>query len=214
MAKTSPEQQFVASHYREEGFKADGLRTYAKYRDLGIAAATNGMVQAHVIRLLPPFRAEVVSKRHYHEVDFQMVYVLKGWMKTELEGQGPMLMKEGSCWIQPPGVKHAVLRRIGLGVVFRRAVAAELASGCLVTLSVPGLSMGEQFLLIYRSRDHLTPLARNLAARLRADATVGASNAARADTAPSAARASEPMVRPPAVRPDHPCTEPGSGCAG
>jgi len=92
------------------------------------------------------------------------------------------------------GVKHAVLRRIGLGVVFRRAVAAELASGCLVTLSVPGLSMAEQFLLIYRSRDHLTPLARNLAERLRAHATVSASRAAGADTAPSGARASEPYA--------------------
>jgi quercetin dioxygenase-like cupin family protein len=23
-----------------------------------------------------------VSKRHYHDVDFQMVYVLKGWIST------------------------------------------------------------------------------------------------------------------------------------
>src|SRR5262249_60935851 len=47
---------------------------------LGIAQATNGMVRAHVIRFIPPCRPEEVSKRHYHDVDFQMVYVLKGWI--------------------------------------------------------------------------------------------------------------------------------------
>jgi Cupin domain len=102
-----PSQRFTASHYREEDFKT-GLRAYAKYRDLGISGATDGMVQAHVIRFAPPFRAEEVSKRHYHEVDFQMVYVLKGWIKTEFDGVGEMVMREGSCWIQPPRIEHAV----------------------------------------------------------------------------------------------------------
>ena len=102
-------QKFAVSHRREEDFKTNGLRAYARYRDLGTNEATHGMVQAHVIRLLPPFRREDVSKRHYHEVDFQMVYVLKGWLETELNGQGAIVMKEGSCWIQPPGIEHAVL---------------------------------------------------------------------------------------------------------
>ena len=107
-AKARPKQTFTASHHREEDFE-EGLRSYAKYRDLGMSRATNGMVQAHVIRFVPPCRPEVVSKRHYHEVDFQMVYVLKGWIKTELEGQGAIVMRAGSCWLQPPRIEHAVL---------------------------------------------------------------------------------------------------------
>jgi hypothetical protein len=99
---------FVASHHRDGDFK-QGLRRYAKYRDLGISAATGGMVQAHVIRFVPPCRPEEVSKRHYHEVDFQMVYVLKGWIKTELDGEGAHVMRAGSCWIQPPRIEHVVL---------------------------------------------------------------------------------------------------------
>jgi len=79
--QTKLRQRFVVSHHREEDFEG-GLRRYAKYRDLGIAQATNGMVRAHVIRFVPPCRPEEVSKRHYHDVDFQMVYVLKGWIKT------------------------------------------------------------------------------------------------------------------------------------
>ena len=106
--KAPPKQTFTASHHREEDFKV-GLRRYAKYRDLGISGATNGMVQAHVIRFVPPCRPEEVSKRHYHDVDFQMVYVLKGWIKTELDGQGEIVMRAGSCWIQPPRIEHVVL---------------------------------------------------------------------------------------------------------
>lgn len=102
-------QRFTVSHLREEDFRADGLRDYAQYRDLGIAAATNGLAQAHVIRLVPPCNPDVVSKRHYHDVQFQMVYVLKGWMRNEFEGQGEHVMRAGSCWIQPPGIKHTVL---------------------------------------------------------------------------------------------------------
>jgi quercetin dioxygenase-like cupin family protein len=41
--------------------------------------------------------------------EFQMVYVLKGWVKTYIEGQGETLMKEGSSWTQPPRVKHLIM---------------------------------------------------------------------------------------------------------
>jgi hypothetical protein len=102
-------QTFVATHFDERDFKQEGLRRYAKYRDLGIAAATNGLAQAHVIRLIPPCDPAEVSKRHFHDVDFQMIYVLKGWMKGEYEGAGVVTMREGSCWLQPPRIKHTVL---------------------------------------------------------------------------------------------------------
>jgi mannose-6-phosphate isomerase-like protein (cupin superfamily) len=107
-ARPRAKQRFTVSHHSEAGFDA-GLRRYAKYRDLGINAATNGLVQAHVIQFVPPCRPEEVSKLHYHDVEFQMVYVLKGSIKTELEGQGAITMRQGSCWIQPPRVKHKVL---------------------------------------------------------------------------------------------------------
>jgi hypothetical protein len=107
-ARKRPAQKFTVSHHREDGFEG-GLRRYAKYRDLGIADATRGMVRAHVIRFVPPCRPEEVSKRHYHDVDFQMVYVLKGWIKTELDGQGAIVMRQGSAWIQPPRIEHVVL---------------------------------------------------------------------------------------------------------
>jgi mannose-6-phosphate isomerase-like protein (cupin superfamily) len=106
-AKSKP-QRFAFSHLREEDFD-QGLRAYARYRDLGLAPATGGMVQAHVIRMIPPFRPEEVSTPHFHDVDFQMIYVLKGWMTTNFEGEGTHTFYAGSCWIQPPKIKHTVL---------------------------------------------------------------------------------------------------------
>ena len=108
-AAKRPRQRIAISHHREEDFKADGLRTYAQYRDLGIADASHGLAQAHVIRLIGPCNPAEVSKLHYHDVEFQMVYVLKGWVKTYMEGQGETLMRQGSAWTQPPRIKHLLL---------------------------------------------------------------------------------------------------------
>ena len=106
--RTRIKQRVAISHYRDQDFAPNGLRAYAHYRDLGIAEATGGLAQAHVIRLKGPCNPAEVSKLHFHDVEFQMVYVLKGWVKTYLEGQGETLMKEGSCWTQPPKIKHLI----------------------------------------------------------------------------------------------------------
>jgi mannose-6-phosphate isomerase-like protein (cupin superfamily) len=107
--RVRPRQSIAISHYREDDFKADGLRTYAKYRDLGVVEASSGVARAHVIRLIGPCDPEVVSKLHFHDVDFQMVYVLKGWVKTYLEGVGETTFQSGSSWTQPPRVKHLIM---------------------------------------------------------------------------------------------------------
>ena len=105
---TSETQQFTVSHLKECDFKTGGLRSYSSYRDLGIAMATNGIATANVIRMTAPF-SEGFSNWHRHDVQFQLVYVLKGWFKNEFEGHGVHTMKEGSCWIQPPNIRHTVL---------------------------------------------------------------------------------------------------------
>ena len=66
-----PKQKFNVSHHREEDFD-QGLRSYAKYRDLGMAAATGGMVQAHVIRFIPPYRAVPLARRN-HALQFGVI---------------------------------------------------------------------------------------------------------------------------------------------
>jgi mannose-6-phosphate isomerase-like protein (cupin superfamily) len=107
--RARPKQRIAVSHHRDEDFKADGLRAYATYRDLGVADATAGLARAHVIRLIGPCNPAEVSKLHFHDVEFQMVYVLKGWVKTYMDGHGETLMKQGSAWTQPPRIRHMIL---------------------------------------------------------------------------------------------------------
>ena len=67
---TDAPQRFVISHHNEADFETGGLRDYSAYRDLGVAAATNGLVKAHVIRMIAPFRTDL-SLRHHHNVQFR-----------------------------------------------------------------------------------------------------------------------------------------------
>jgi quercetin dioxygenase-like cupin family protein len=100
-------QVFAYSHHRDEDFKG-GLRPNARYRDLGFAKATNGAAVAHVIRFQPPCTDEIRAW-HVHDVEFQMVYVLKGWVEPQMEGHEPIRMVAGSSWIQPPMIRHRVV---------------------------------------------------------------------------------------------------------
>jgi quercetin dioxygenase-like cupin family protein len=109
MVKTSTTtaQQFAFSHLKGGDFK-EGLRSYAKYRDLGFAAATQGAAVAQVIRFVPPCTDDV-RVWHTHDVEFQMIYVLKGSITTEMEGHPPETMVAGSSWMQPPKIRHRVV---------------------------------------------------------------------------------------------------------
>jgi quercetin dioxygenase-like cupin family protein len=84
-----------------------GLRPHFEYRDLGIDHATEGKVLAQVIRARQ--RSEGSGDEHVHELDFQMVYILKGWMKTWFEGVGERTLAVGDCMYQRPGIAHRVL---------------------------------------------------------------------------------------------------------
>jgi hypothetical protein len=101
--------KFLVNHLREEDFKPDGLRHYARYRDLGVKDATHGMAVAHVIRFQGPCDPKVTSKLHRHAADFQLIYVLKGSIRSEFEGHGVHTMTAGDAWLQPKNIKHKVL---------------------------------------------------------------------------------------------------------
>jgi len=98
--------KFSVNHAVDGGFDG-GLRAFFEYRDLGIKEATAGLVVAHVIRAVPG--TDAVPQRHHHEVNFQMVYVLKGWIKFHYEGVGEVTLTAGSCVHQPPGIRHTEL---------------------------------------------------------------------------------------------------------
>src|SRR5712671_1953379 len=96
------------SHLESSAFLRRGLRGYFEYRDLGIARATRGKVVAHVIRARPGKAPH--GEWHRHDCKLQFVYVLKGWVLFEYEGIGKVMMKAGSCFHQPPNIRHRELR--------------------------------------------------------------------------------------------------------
>lgn len=101
-------QAFTISHADASAFEGAGLRPFFEYRDLGIEAATKGKFAAHVIRAVPG--AESPAQWHTHDLDFQMAFVLKGWVVFEYEGEGEHILRAGSCVLQPPGIRHREVR--------------------------------------------------------------------------------------------------------
>jgi mannose-6-phosphate isomerase-like protein (cupin superfamily) len=105
---SEPRQLFSISRAEEAVFRT-GLRSFMEYRDLGIERATHGKFRAHVIRIKkdgPGAHDLHTTGLHQHRCDFQMFYVLKGWMKFVYEGQGEQVVRAGDCVLQPAAIVH------------------------------------------------------------------------------------------------------------
>jgi mannose-6-phosphate isomerase-like protein (cupin superfamily) len=103
-----PKQRFSANLAKDAVYK-QGLRSFMEYRDLGIENATHGKFRAHVIRIKKESSGHHdlhTTGLHQHLCDFQMFYVLKGWIKFIYEGEGEHTFSEGDCVLQPPGIVH------------------------------------------------------------------------------------------------------------
>jgi len=103
-------QKFVVSHADESEFVTHHYRNYLQMRDLGVAGATEGQVAIHIAKVIKPFRPGDDVGAHYHKAAFQYFFVLKGWQRMAFEGQKEeIVMRAGSGWVQPTGIKHEVL---------------------------------------------------------------------------------------------------------
>ena len=93
------------------------------YRDL-IPGRLNGKVIASHIRLLED--GPVADYVHYHKIEFQMIYCLKGRIEVVYEDQGPPFWLEaGDCVVQPPEIRHRVLFAEGTAEVLEVSMPAE-----------------------------------------------------------------------------------------
>ncbi|HAT85895.1 MAG TPA: cupin [Rhizobiales bacterium] len=98
------DHKFGLHKAKEADFVKEGLRAFFSYRDLGVEEATNGDFAAHVIRA-----EELIDKpggKHTHQLEFQMVYMLKGWAKFWYEDKGECVLEVGDCVYQRPGIVH------------------------------------------------------------------------------------------------------------
>src|SRR5690606_2683446 len=104
---TSSRPRAIISHLNNATFER-GLREFFEYRDLGVAQATGGAYSVHVIRALAGHEASGVP--HLHQLDFQFVYVLQGWVEFEYEQTGVVRLEQGDSVYQPAGIRHREIR--------------------------------------------------------------------------------------------------------
>ena len=95
--------KFVVNKSNENNFK-QGLWSFFEYSDLGFDLATNGDYGANIIRAVPG--KNPVGQWHSNAVNFQMVYIIDGWVKFEYEEEGVFILKKGDSVLQPPNIKH------------------------------------------------------------------------------------------------------------
>lgn len=99
--------KFSVQHEKDSKFVKGGLRSFFDYRDLEMVDATGGRFHAHIARANAP--CTTGTGRHRHDLDFQFIYILKGWLVAEYKGIGTVRLEAGSSLHNPPGNPHEVL---------------------------------------------------------------------------------------------------------
>lgn len=80
-----------------------GRREFFKYRDLGIAAATDGQVSINVTKGDHGIQP---TGWHYHICDLQFIYMLSGWFDVEFEDGTRCHLVAGDSICIPSGFRH------------------------------------------------------------------------------------------------------------
>lgn len=81
-----------------------GRRPFFKYRDLGIADATQGRLRAQVMTAITGMTEP--TGWHYHVCDAQFVYVLRGWVELGFDNDVRHRFGPGDAVLIPGGMKH------------------------------------------------------------------------------------------------------------
>jgi uncharacterized cupin superfamily protein len=86
----------------------EGRRSFFKYRDLGVGAASDGWMRAQIMSAITGMTKP--TGWHYHVCEGQFVYTLKGWVELEFADGSECRLEAGdSCFI-PGGMPHNEIR--------------------------------------------------------------------------------------------------------
>jgi quercetin dioxygenase-like cupin family protein len=93
----------VVSRNSQDSWKAGaGRRSFIEYRDFGMVEATGGKLNIQGSLVREGSKAPETGW-HYHTCDFQVVYVLEGWVDMEFEPDNVIRLIAGDCVNIPPG---------------------------------------------------------------------------------------------------------------
>ncbi|MGJ8663466.1 MAG: cupin domain-containing protein [Marinicella sp.] len=77
------------------------------YRDLINDRLGGAMIASNI---MIPEGGPVADHVHFHNIQFQLICCVKGWVQVVYEDQGDsFILQAGDCVTQPPGIRHQVL---------------------------------------------------------------------------------------------------------
>ena len=101
-----PQSRFATSYLRSDSFvTGGGPRDFLAYRDFGVAAATANRVGLQALRANGA--ADAGTGWHYHTLDAQIVYLLSGGCRAELDVYGAFELRAGDALSIPAGHRHS-----------------------------------------------------------------------------------------------------------
>ncbi len=110
-------------------------RAGMQYRDLVPTRLGGAMIASH-IRIVDG--GPVGDMVHFHKVGFQLIFCVNGWVDVLYEDQGEMIrLTKGSCFIQPPEIRHRVMFSGDDLEVIEIGVPAEHVTEIDHTLTLP-----------------------------------------------------------------------------
>jgi quercetin dioxygenase-like cupin family protein len=81
-----------------------GRRSFFKYSDLGVSAASQGKLRAQVMSTITGMTEP--TGWHYHVCEGQFIYALKGWVELEFEDGSEIRVEAGHSLYIPGGMRH------------------------------------------------------------------------------------------------------------
>lgn len=102
--RIDPASGFVINFRDTAAWDEGGLRPFLRYRDLGLREATGGRISARQIAATG--KVDMKTGWHCHDLDFQYVFILKGHVRFEAEGEGEILLRAGDGAHIPPFTMH------------------------------------------------------------------------------------------------------------
>lgn len=94
---------YALSKARDDNY-VDGRRSFLRYRELGVTAATGGKLRCQITEA-----SEGLSEPtgwHVHLCDAQFVYLLSGWVDLEFAGGDTVRLEAGDSMLIPGGTPH------------------------------------------------------------------------------------------------------------
>jgi quercetin dioxygenase-like cupin family protein len=119
-------RQKIAHGRIAEPVLVKGRREFFKYRDLGVAEASNGNMRAQVM-----MASQGMSRPtgwHYHECEGQFIYILKGWVELQFEDGRTIKVEEGDSLFIPGYLRHNETRTSDTMEILEVSVPGEMGT--------------------------------------------------------------------------------------